>query len=169
MTELRRWYKDNGICIACGQESAVQGQLRCFRCREKVREANRRNYERHRKERKERTKQYHRERTVYLKSQGLCTKCGKRTPETGKVRCAICHAKDRREYHKRARGKGVLPKFMFGDGEHCSTCGKSVDGTKLCPKCYANTQRTIEIARRHISSGWQFETFIFGRSDINER
>lgn len=160
MTELRTWYRANGICVACGQENAVQGQARCFRCREKVREANRRNYALHREERNEKNKQYHKERTVSLRAQGICTRCGKRKPETGKVRCAVCNARDRRAYAKRS--KDTLPRAMFGDGEHCSTCGKSVDGTKLCPKCKANAQRTIEIARQHIRTGWMYEPFIFG-------
>ena len=161
MTDLRAWYRSNGICVACGQENAVQGQARCFRCREKVREANRRWYERNREEHNEKYKQYHKERTASLRAQGICTRCGRRKPETGKARCAVCNAKSRRAYAKR-RKDTLLPRFMFGDGEHCSTCGKPVNGTKLCPRCLANAQRTIEIARQHIQTGWQYEPFVFG-------
>lgn len=160
MIELRKWYRANGICVSCGQENAVQGQARCFRCREKVREANRRNYAKHRSERNEKYKQYHKERTASLRAQGVCTRCGRRKPETGKARCAVCNARSRRQYAKRS--KNALPRCMFGDGKHCSTCGKPVNGTKLCPRCLANAQRTIKIARQHIQTGWQYEPFVFG-------
>lgn len=166
MTELRKWYRANGICVACGQENAVQGQARCFRCREKVREVNRRNYAKHRSERNEKYKQYHKERTASLRAQGICTRCGRRKPETGKARCAVCNARSRRQYAERARRKGTLPRCMFGDGEHCSTCGKPAGGTKLCPKCKADAQRTIKIARQHIQTGWQYEPFVFGKRSL---
>lgn len=70
MTDLRAWYRANGICVSCGQENAVQGQARCFRCREKVREANRRWYEKNREEHSKKSNQYHKERTASLRAQG---------------------------------------------------------------------------------------------------
>lgn len=166
MTELRKWYKANGICVHCGQENAVQGQTLCFRCREKVREANRRYYAHNRDKHKERTNRQGKERTEERRAQGICTKCGRRKPETGRARCAVCNARNRRYYAERARRKGTLPRCMFGDGEHCSTCGKPVNGTKLCPKCKADAQRTIKIARQHIQTGWQYEPFVFGKRSL---
>lgn len=166
MTELREWYKASGICVACGQEDAVQGQLRCSRCREKVREANRKHYAQHREELNEQNKQRGRARTVERRNQGICTRCGKRKPETGRAMCNVCRAEERRKWAKQSRRKGLLPRYMFGNGDYCSTCGKPVNGTKLCPKCKADAQRTIEIARQHIQSGWRYETFVFGKKSL---
>lgn len=30
------WYKDNGICVRCGQRRAIEGKTLCSVCQEKI-------------------------------------------------------------------------------------------------------------------------------------
>ena len=165
----REWYKSHGICVSCGQENvAVSGETLCLQCKFKYRESNAQYYKIHKEtlnaKRKERYKKIYAER----KEKGLCPKCGKRNPEPGKSRCCVCNAKDRRQYKKKARENGVIPRYMFGNGEYCYTCGKPANGAKLCPKCLETSRRTIAYARTFVKNGWQSSDFIFGKRDNNE-
>lgn len=165
MSELRAWYKAHGICVSCGQQNAVQGETRCLECKFKYRESNSQYYVKHKEELnrkcRDRGKQLYDER----KERGICVRCGKRKAQTGKVRCAVCLAKDRQAHIKKSRAEGVLPHSMLGNGEYCYTCGKPVDGTKLCPKCLETSRRTIAYARTFIKNGWKAENFVFGKYD----
>ena len=87
------------------------------------------------------------------KEKGLCVKCGKRPPISGKVQCQICTDKDR-AYHKEARA------YFLSIGL-CSRCGKNklFGEEKECPEClaklYENNIRSRE--RRGIDSKEQYK------------
>lgn len=165
MTELREWYAEHGICIACGRNDAVKGIKLCQECRLKQADAAAEYYEAHREECMAKMKTNGKERYRRRRESGLCVSCGKRPAAEGKVRCGICLAKNRAQQERRRRAQGAMPRYMFGNGELCWTCGKPSDGKKLCPACYEKSVRSIAYARTFVKDGWQSENFIFGRKE----
>lgn len=165
MTELREWYAEHGICIACGRNDAVKGIKLCQECRLKQADASAEYHEAHREKRLAEFKVRNKERYKQRRETGLCVRCGKRPAAEGRIRCGICLAKDRARHEKRRREQGVMPRYLFGNGEFCVTCGKPSDGEKLCPVCYEKSVRSIAYARSCVKSGWQSENFMFGRKE----
>lgn len=76
------WYKDNGICVRCGQRRAIEGKTMCSVCQEKIRKW----YKDNRSKRCAKGRQHYKER----KAQGVCVSCGISRPVEGRVRCATC-------------------------------------------------------------------------------
>lgn len=76
---------------------------------------------------------------------GLCVQCGKRSPETGKVRCWSCLAKDARNH----RDPNAIPRILFDGVGRCKNCGRPElrPGKKICPVCYEKSCRTLVTAR----------------------
>ena len=161
MTELKKWYQEHGICSCCGQRDAIRGQRLCPDCRDYFRERNNKYfYENHSKllskKREQGQKRYEKR-----KNAGICVSCGKRPAKQGKVRCDYCLIKNAKGQEKIARRRGTLPRELMGRGEYCATCGKPVNGTKLCDRCYANAVRSLEIARQQGKRGWKNNDFFF--------
>ena len=161
--ELRAWYKTHGICVCCGQQDAAKGQTRCIQCKFKYNESAAVYHAKHRERLNAVCKERNKTSYEHRKKAGMCVRCGKRQSAPGRVRCGLCLAKDRNAHMKRERANGTIPRYMFGNGDYCQTCGKPSEGVKLCMKCLSNSRRTIVEARKHIKSGWQYENFIFGR------
>nr|DAY63012.1 MAG TPA: zinc-ribbon family protein [Caudoviricetes sp.] len=114
----------------------------------------------------ERTKKKYAER----KAAGKCVYCGKKPAASGKVACVMCAKKDAKRHTEKNRKMGILPKYMFGDGYHCVTCGKDIDnGKKQCDKCYRNSVHALEIARANIQGGWGSQNFVFGKTAIEAK
>ena len=89
--------KQNGICVSCGRNYAEPGYVRCKPCYIKARRG-----EKKRDPDGTIHRDYVRELRQKRKDAGLCVDCGKRKPQEGYVRCAICIKKDRerREVYK---------------------------------------------------------------------
>lgn len=155
--------KSRGMCVACENEKAIRGKTLCLMCKAMRIEYNRDAYQNMTDEQKAQRKQKSRDLYAQRKESGICTKCGKRKPETGKAKCTACLAKNAKVHMKKARKDGVMPRFLFGDGYHCQTCGSTISGGKLCDRCYQNAVRTISIARTHIHAGWKNDGFAFGK------
>ena len=138
MTETEKMYREHGICIKCGHNSARPKRLYCFDCADKRAEYNRIYYIENMEQIKEYKKEQYRTKYEYRKANGLCIACGKRPPDEGKVRCRHCLAKNRKSQIERSRRTGVLPSFMRGDGEYCEICCKpKCSGQKICDDCRA--------------------------------
>lgn len=80
------------------------------------------------------------------KASGICVRCGKRTAEPGRMRCAECaekHRVDRKETRAWLLSKGYCPKCgkerLWGDEKVCLECAA---------KRYASFVRGGEIAKR---------------------
>lgn len=143
----RTWYeerKTNGLCVRCGQP-AEPGKTKCLVCKMDDRErARKKETPEQAKRRREREKGRYKER----KAQGVCVQCGKRPADKG-VRCRHCAAKENNRARQRRAEKAEVPAVLFGDGEHCSTCGKpTINGNKLCPACYERSCKALEKARK---------------------
>ena len=162
MADLKKWYSEHGICYICGQNEAVKGKKLCASCAATQSEKAAEYYEKHREELKAKMKSRGTERYKARKARGECVSCGKPV-KPGKVRCPWCLEKNKRSQMRISRARGAMPKYMFGNGYYCETCGKPVENVKLCPECYAKAVKNIAYARTHIKSGWQSENFIFGK------
>lgn len=166
MTEYQ-WYKQHGICVDCNQENALPGITYCRCCKARRIEYNRTEWEKH----KDRLIPINREHKKSLywqrKEAGLCTRCGKHPPETGKAKCTACLRKDAAVHMRTAHRNGVVSREQWAADKICFTCGKhpALPGKKLCQYCYSKTLATIANARKHIKSGWMFEDFKFGKYD----
>lgn len=146
--ELYDFYKENGICVTCGQEHAVKGRVRCFEClaRNALSEEKRRNSEtseqqaaRLAKLRANREKRY-----SSRKEKGLCVYCGKPVCKTSTVYCIDHKILNQRKNNKRT----LLSKQLRAEMGICVTCGKekSIPSKKVCKKCYDNNLKNLKIA-----------------------
>ena len=162
-----QWYKQHGICVDCNRENALPGITYCRCCKARRIEYNRTEWERH----KERLIPINRERNKSLywqrKEAGLCTRCGKNQPDTGKAKCTRCLRKDAQIHQKSARGKSVQSRYDWLSKGLCWTCGKNphIKGKKVCQSCYDKSIVSLAEARKNIKSGWMFEDFKFGKYD----
>lgn len=127
-------YKQHHICVACGCEDAAKGKTRCLICLMKCNESTAK-YNRTKRD-KEAYNQYMREYRQKRKEQGLCQQCGRPTVN-GKTFCSAHLAVRAARDMDRRRKQGVTARVLFGDGYHCTFCGKEVEkiGDKCCPVC----------------------------------
>ena len=80
--------------------------------------------------------------------------------------CVMCAKQDANRHMEKRRENGALPRYMFGDGYHCVTCGKDIDnGKKQCDECYSKSVHALEIARANIQGGWKNQDFVFGSGE----
>lgn len=99
------------------------------------------------------------------KAAGKCVRCGKKPAEPGKVMCTMCRKKDAKRQMEKNRKNGALPRYMFGDGYHCATCGKDIDnGKKQCDECYRNSVHAMEIARGKAKGGFRSHKLVLGKT-----
>lgn len=133
------YFKSKGICTHCHSEKVRNGHSLCFRC---LAEKN----EKYKPDGRNRN-EYVKERYKRNKENGICVMCGKKQATVG-VFCLECSIKHTRLEKQRRIEKGITPKILFGDGEHCSWCGKPTqNGDKLCKRCYENSLQSIKKAR----------------------
>lgn len=157
MNNLKYFYKSHNICPKCGQNDIQQGYATCLQCRMKGREYNAKYRakmtDEERAARNEYSNRKHAELREKRKSAGLCVKCGKRNAETNKTMCGVCAAKFARYMREYEQRRGRMPRVLFGDGVHCSTCGEPVmTNKKVCERCYNNVLKAGEIARSKIDN-----------------
>ena len=121
----RRYYKRIGYCPRCNGKNRLYGdENSCPECRAKdAEQALKRDKTHYNKLHNEWSKRIYQERKV----KGLCTRCGKRKPKIGQLRCEYCIIKDSatrqaRDYH--------LSRFERG---LCRWCDNPVeDGYRVC-------------------------------------
>ena len=163
--ELRDWYVQHGICASCGQEKAAPNRKECFACLEKRAERNMKYYHSMSEEQKQARNEKLRKQYAERKAAGKCTRCGKKPAASGRAVCVMCAKRDANRQMKKRRENGVLPKYMFGDGYHCVTCGKDIDNEKKqCDKCYRNSVHALEIARGKIKGGFRSHRLALGKA-----
>lgn len=151
--------KSLGICVACGQNSAWKGHVYCLECRfknnERCRKSYYKNIDKIRARKSESDKKLRQKRI----DAGLCAVCGKRKPVEGLKYCDVCRKKINARDNQRRDLKREVPVFLYGDGKHCSRCGKPVlEGSKLCPAHYKMSVEALakanEAKRLKKYGGW---------------
>lgn len=164
MTEYQ-WYRQHGICTDCHSENALPRIAYCRCCKAMRIEYNRVSWEKCKEKRIPINREQHKNLYWQRKEAGLCTRCGKNAPETGKAKCTRCLRKDAGVHKKSARGRGVQSRYDWLRQELCWTCGKypHIQGKKLCQSCYDKSLVSLAEARKHITSGWMLEGFLFGK------
>jgi len=137
--ENRDFYIKQGICPICKKERIYPPEKSCYNCRERA------NQKEMTEEEREHRRELARLRAANRIENGLCPECGKRPPEDGYKRCAICRGKQRLrrktwEWSKKEAWKwnGV-----------CVSCGSDdmQEGTNVCKRCYAIDCKNLEKGR----------------------
>lgn len=131
--ENRKFLKTMGLCPRCGKNKLFGDEKMCLECREKM-------YAYNKSHRSETKINYIQKR----KDAGLCIKCGKRAPVTGKTKCAICACSERiryREYQMR-KGGDVDRSERPGYGK-CYFCGSPISSGKICDKCKERVEKNL--------------------------
>lgn len=152
------WYRSHGICVECGQESAIPGSIYCDNCHDRCRARIHKTYLRRRQDPEKvahdnaRRRELHAER----KAAGLCTMCG-RAAMPGRTMCAE-HAEITRRRKKNwlikkaeAQGRRIIPiDVRYGMGI-CRWCEQPVvPGKHFCETHLATEQRIAANMRRYI-------------------
>ncbi len=167
--ELKRWYKEHGICVNCGQNEVYlpRSKTLCLQCLEDQKE-------RHKNreistEQRYRENMHNRRRYDLCVAFGVCTKCAKRDVSEGHTICNVCLAKMRIKKEKKRRKNGILPKGFYTP-TICENCHKEKpdDGRKLCPACYKQACTAIALGRSKANNQnhiWRRknEVYIFAR------
>lgn len=160
MTDLQKWYSEHGICYTCGQRKAVRGRKRCPSCAEDSSNAYKAWYADHSEEVKADMKVRCHNRYQDRKGRGVCVRC-ERPANLGNVYCKQCLIRKSNENRKYNEAKGKMPRYMFGDWEHCEMCGKPVDNVKLCSVCYEKALKNIAKANAAKKGGWKDNKWLF--------
>lgn len=150
------WLKSKGICVQCGCEKAEKKSVFCLECRANRRESQRNRYSNN-PEIREKRNQYsmvnNPKRYAECIEKGLCVQCGKRPVKEGHRMCGICLAKHRKSSEEYRRKKGIMPRFLMGNGEYCYFCGKpGCNGRKTCEECRERQAAVLAKARLSIST-----------------
>ena len=146
--ELYNFYKENKICVNCGQNNAVKNRVRCIECLAK-------NADRQAKRRKnmsaeeiKKSNEYHasyiKKMRALRKKDGLCADCGKPTCRASNTYCIDHYLKNK----KRHASKLDFPRNERHYYGICYTCGKNpvIEGKKVCSKCYENNLNNLQKA-----------------------
>lgn len=148
---LYDFYKQNGICVSCGQNNAAKGRVRCFECLEKNSESSRKRIraetDDERTLRLQKNKEYKKNLYSDRKSNGLCVFCGKTVCKKSNVYCIDHYIKNQRKNNKRNEKTSRQLRVSMG---LCISCGKdsAIDGKKLCKQCYDTRLSNLEKANR---------------------
>ena len=151
--EYKRKLVSSGICRQCQSEEAEPGKQNCWECAEKARKAEqaRRDAETagQRTVRLAYNHSYTRTRRESLKAAGLCTKCGKRKSQAGKLVCIDCGIVLRRE--REQRKPDTLLRNERPDYGLCYICGETkLDDKKLCARCNKIMSANLDKARAKV-------------------
>lgn len=130
--------KDEGICVNCHKERAVEGKCYCEKCSEdlavmrQIKREQKRQYDAMRYEMTKQKRLYERR-----KAEGVCVRCGMRDAIAGQVLCPAC--KLRQEQIKRKSNQTRYSKLKAAG--ICTQCGKEParPGFSKCEKCAAKS------------------------------
>ena len=152
--EVRQGHKRHGICVVCGQEDAEPGKTLCAECAEKNAAQGRNHWRSISAEERQkiiqRKVEQKRARREQRESMGLCVVCGKRKAIKGKKHCLECLLKARRANRAQYDAKRV--KTNFSEGLCCKCNDPVVPGKKVCARHYDIARRSMEAARKNLSS-----------------
>lgn len=132
----RSFYRENHLCTECGKVTVPESEKICPECRAKYNN-RRKPLSKEQKERYKKTfcKQ---QKSLYWqrKEQGLCTKCGKRKPMSGRAKCGICLDKDAQVHRKIYYSRPNIREYRK-ENHLCYYCGNEIDLEKgqLCSAC----------------------------------
>ena len=133
--ERRQWYLQSGICQLCGKEKLYGSEKYCPECRAKRANQSEKQREKDRERYNKMCSDIRKRNYLKRKEEGLCTRCGKRKSETGKL-CVLCHEK-RKNYSQSKRSKeNLIPRVERVSFGLCYTCGSKLDRRgRVCEKC----------------------------------
>ena len=149
--ERYEYYKFHKICVDCGMNEVAKGRTRCLECLSKSVERTLEWQKKNTKKNREYQKEYQKNLRAYRKKNGLCQQCGKPT-HNGYTFCTEHLAVRRIKAENRRREQGILPRWMFGNGELCTFCGNPVKnkGDKCCPICLERERKWSAEQRKKI-------------------
>lgn len=139
--DARAWYREHGLCPACGSNRDSE-YLYCLACRRHNADYQRNNTptERTREMRRRVSAEWYQRK----KSEGICTKCGKRPAMSGRTWCSICAGKQNGKAKAQRAEAAALR-----DPSKCYFCGEPVlVGKKVCEKHYAACTAKLAAASR---------------------
>ena len=149
---LRQWYIEHHICVACGRRDAFEGRQKCPECLEKAANDN------------AKYRSLERERSYYPRRKakreeriaaGLCTVCGK--PATCGQLCLRCYTKKkwRREKEKQQRLQRGDPRRERIKNGMCWFCEMpAIAGMKVCERHYAEINKRFHGKRGGENHPW---------------
>lgn len=154
---LRKWYKENHICIQCGQRNAVRGKTACAQCLADDAERHRQAREHRTEEQIENDRQCRRSAYQKLREerakQGLCLYCGKRKPTDHSTTCEYCRAKKRNYMSKYRVEHGIEPHAVRLMPGLCYKCkAPALKGFKVCQYHYDELVRMSKIGKMNGST-----------------
>lgn len=132
------WYKEHGICVNCHKMNAIRGQTLCPDCRDRRNAQAAERYKQRKDELIPHRREYSKKRYEALKAAGLCVRCGKRQPESGKFSCTRCIRKQSQYKQNAFQRKGGTPRWLAMDLGLCAVCCKhpKMNDKKVCQSCY---------------------------------
>lgn len=134
--EKRAALRELGFCTDCGSRRVYGNEKICPECAARKYASNLRQ-----KKNPEKISQYHKDRKQKLKEMGICVKCGKRKAESGKTRCGICNALERKRA-KEYRGHGIDRSERPAYGM-CYFCGSPISSGKICAECSERVTKNL--------------------------
>lgn len=131
-----------GVCVICGEKDLSYGtKIMCLACKMDKRERDR-EWRSGKARNEANRKEYHRDRRIRAKENGLCTMCCKRKVSNGRSTCKICSSK------ANIRQKVKRDGSRISDGGGCPRCGKPiVPEYKVCKDCLPSMQKAMLYAR----------------------
>lgn len=140
------FFKEHGICTVCHQEMAEARHTMCLACRM---DHNERSHTENRSAESIYAHQQHLKRRRELNlAFGVCTTCGKRDASPGTSTCERCRAKSRERSKNKRIANGVISREDRDGMGVCYFCGTpTMDGKKVCQKCYARLKIQMLHAR----------------------
>ncbi|MGN0508684.1 MAG: hypothetical protein ACI4GX_05570 [Ruminococcus sp.] len=174
--EVYHWYASHGICTNCHSDEIYRERSSslCLTCLMDQREVKYVYYrEKMTTEQKYKLYLYNKRRNDLLRAFGVCLRCQKRDAAPGHVFCSNCLAKRRAYDEQKRREKGIVS-ISFNSPTICSRCKKTKpdNGSKLCPKCYADALKALEKAHRCQSNKnhiWRTENeIVFKRHNFSK-
>lgn len=133
VAENRRALVNIGFCPRCGRNRLIGDEKMCIECREKMYVYN-----------KTKPSKSKRDYIQIRKQNGLCIKCGKMGPVSGRTKCAACAYKERiraRDYRMRKNidvDRSERP--LYGK---CYFCGTRIDSGKICGNCKERVTKNL--------------------------
>lgn len=128
--EERLFRKKHKLCSRCGREQVYGTYSMCYECYIEFSEI----MKDYKKRNKSKIQKYIKDRREECASNGICTRCQKRSAAIGKKSCKVCLEKARSKYTRSTKDISRFERSAYG---LCYLCGNSSkDGYKLCEKHY---------------------------------
>lgn len=146
--ENTKYYRENNICPYCGKEKIYENEKMCLNCSEK-------NYEQHKNQDPEKVREWQRKkyekRMKYLKENNLCRSCGKRQNAEGHTYCSMCLIKKRDKAREaRCDKTNSVPRSERSHYGLCYICGHKLDEktSSICTYCQERVTQNVKYSDR---------------------